>query len=859
MASNVIDPWDLRSETGRTFHEVNEAKETEQKGCKQKWLSFRVGEQKRISKVRKLARLVIHSSKDPGTVLPSLFRGDLQQALHAGPVPPLLETMEYDGVHLQDLMIAPFRLHPTEHFYRALGIDGQDSDAAARKSPIWDMVAGFLEGCASALVRAAAEALQDLGQDVETGGRELLDQLIRCHVDAIVARHLGALRAMRVFEVIRRAAEQTISSKTARLCTKMKRGRQRTWGVPNGHGQKSKMMRVEEACRGLAEIGRNKEIELFMMLLKPTFSNIRVDIKNLPHQLDPRELLTLIKPARLAARASLLARSHSLQTKFARLLSVERGQTEPEHAEGDGREWTFIETRDLLNCLNRAFEDSAKSRDAALERGLENPEVREAAAGRSLEGMIAYVRQLEGLFSAADQGGLKFAEDSFEAAVRAREKGGSGRDAWRNGLPEDYVREDSDILQLLKAVTQFYHRSRGILTLRARKAADREVIAGILNRAQARKKAKRIQAEEKIPRSDVRSTEKASESMTDRTREADEQAQENGAVGLMGDQSGAGPEGRNGNRNGSENGNGIGNGLGIRGASGGDCMGQRFEKQIWDESEGMFVVKRGIILRGPIVSKARMVTRQSVFEVRYDGGRTGEVSLRPEERNSGTDRKLVPRGSLGSDGSGDRPSVGEEGSCSGNGKRKRITDGNETGCGDMNSSGNLNGNGNENGSGNGAAPKRWQALEVGWCLERLCALYGASADAFRTALRDYEASALPDGVRIQYKPRKTGDRVDKYYWYGDFRTDSLVKLQQFFDELSGAECAPKPKARAPPSCGKGVQKPKTRAQEEGGRGSRPQLTPAQKKEVKERMEEERWPNYTSERQEGRTAGKVDCY
>lgn len=86
--------------------------------------------------------------------------------------------------------------------------------------------------------------------------------------------------------------------------------------------------------------------------------------------------------------------------------------------------------------------------------------------------------------------------------------------------------------------------------------------------------------------------------------------------------------------------------------------------------------------------------------------------------------------------------------------------------------------------------------------------------------------------------------MDKYYWYGDFKTDSLVKLQQFFDELSGAESVPKTKARAPPP------------REEGGRGRgpRPQLKPSQKKAVKERMEQERWPNYTSERQEGRTAG-----
>ncbi|GAQ85562.1 hypothetical protein KFL_002410130 [Klebsormidium nitens] len=767
---------------------------------------------------KELSRLVIHSSKEPGKVQPSLFTGDLQQALYLGPATPLVETMECDGVRLQDLMIAPFLLHPTECLYRALGIEAvgdRGTDAAAEKAPIWDLVAEFLEGCARALVCAGAEALQDLGQDVKTGGRELLDQLIRCHVDAIVARHLGALRAMRVFEVIRRAAEQTIASQTARLCARVKRGKQKMWGPPSRSGQKSKMMSVEEACRRLAELGMEKEIELFMMRLKPTFSNIRVDLRNLPHQLDPRELLTLIKPARLAARASLLARSQSLQTRFARLLDVERGseegKREPEREEGDGREWTLIETRDLLACLNGV--DNEGSAESALERVLGDPHVREAAAGRSLATVLAYVRLLEGCFGAAEQGGLRFAEKSYEAAVRAREKCDSGRDALRKGLPEEYVREDTDILRLLKAVTQFYQRSRATPTLRARTAADREIIAGILNRAQARQEAKESLWGRKARRSDLPNTTRTPKTNVEQSTVKDEKLPEKEAGSEIGDQSGAGTE---------------------ETPLGSGCAGQRFVKQIWDDTEGTFVVKRGIILRGPLASGARMVTRQSVFEVRYDGGQTGKISLRPEERKSGTYRKEDSRPLSGSARSAEQP-PGEEDS----GNKDACLNGNANGSGRGSGDESSSGNGKENEhdryeNGSGTAPKPWQALEVGWCLERLCALYGASPDAFRTALRDYEASALPDGVRIEYKPRKTGDRVDKYYIYGD----SLVKLQQFFDG----------------------EQPMARGEERGrGCGARPHLTPAQKSAVLERMEEEGWPNYTSERQEGRTAGKVDSY
>lgn len=72
---------------------------------------------------------------------------------------------------------------------------------------------------------------------------------------------------MRIIEVVRRKAEQTTSAETARLCIRMKRGKQRTWGRP-GYGQRSKLMVVESACRPLAQmeaekVGKMKERHVF--------------------------------------------------------------------------------------------------------------------------------------------------------------------------------------------------------------------------------------------------------------------------------------------------------------------------------------------------------------------------------------------------------------------------------------------------------------------------------------------------------------------------------------------------------------------------------------------------------------------
>jgi hypothetical protein len=81
--------------------------------------------------------------------------------------------------------------------------------------------------------------------------------LIRCNIDAVISRHLGGLRAMGVFEVFKREAENTMSTDVARLCVRIKKSKQKKWGITLS-GQKSKMMLVETACRPLAQIGADK-------------------------------------------------------------------------------------------------------------------------------------------------------------------------------------------------------------------------------------------------------------------------------------------------------------------------------------------------------------------------------------------------------------------------------------------------------------------------------------------------------------------------------------------------------------------------------------------------------------------------
>jgi hypothetical protein len=119
---------------------------------------------------------VLHDSKQPGQRPPSQFTGDLQQALDYGPVIPLVTQMEYENIKLQDVMLAPLRLHPTDDLYRILGF-ASEGFTVAHNVPIANMVAGFLEKCSKALMQGGLEALREVGPDVDTGGRELIAQV----------------------------------------------------------------------------------------------------------------------------------------------------------------------------------------------------------------------------------------------------------------------------------------------------------------------------------------------------------------------------------------------------------------------------------------------------------------------------------------------------------------------------------------------------------------------------------------------------------------------------------------------------------------------------------------------------------
>jgi hypothetical protein len=140
---------------------------------------------------------------------------------------------------------------------------------------------------------------------------------------------------------------------------------------------------------------------------------------------------------------------------------------------------------------------------------------------------------------------------------------------------------------------------------------------------------------------------------------------------------------------------------------------------------------------------------------------------------------------------------------------------------------------------------------VDWFLERLCALYGPTAKGFQEAWRDYEASTLPEGVTVKHKQRKSSERVDKHYFYEyrvdpskpvqTYRTDSLVKLQQFLDEMSSGTLISKEHARAQSRAVESARGPSNLSAEE-------------KKMVKERIDVERWSTVKRQRQAGASAG-----
>lgn len=264
-----------------------------------------------------------------------------------------------------------------------------------------------------------------------------------------------------------------------------------------------------------------------------------------------------------------------------------------------------------------------------------------------------------------------------------------------------------------------------------------------------------------------------------------------------------------------------------------------FEKQVLDADERPMLV-RGRVLEGPLWGKR--VTRRLTYRVRFDDGREDETTLRPSEIFTEAPAVVKERETTGKK----ETKVPVESKQELESKQKEAVAGSVSGHkAEPWSAAPEALNGPESGgNGNGTV---WRAREVLWFCERLCAQYGASPAKFRDAWRAYEASELPEGVRIEYRKRKDGSREDRKYTYEyrngpeqalkTFKTDSLVKLQQFFDERGDAKPAAVLSARG------------------GGRGRGPQLSPAEVENVRARLEKEGWRIDVKTREAGLTAGE----
>jgi hypothetical protein len=278
---------------------------------------------------------------------------------------------------------------------------------------------------------------------------------------------------------------------------------------------------------------------------------------------------------------------------------------------------------------------------------------------------------------------------------------------------------------------------------------------------------------------------------------------------------------------------------------------QVFERQVWDTSRKHFVVKKGRVLEGPLPSTR--VTRQSVYRIKYEDGqeeyvglRSAQISYKKAEASDAvieTERKNGNRAEGSGAGESDSSKNHDNKTAEGALTRKLSKAAEEMRTPPVQKTH------KQDDRQNVKRPGSWRPIEVDWFLERLCALYGPTRKGFQEAWRDYEASTLPEGVTIEHKPRKSSDRVDKYYIYTadpskpvqTYRFDSLVKLQQFLDEMSSGEFISKEHARAHCRAVASARGPST-------------LSPEEKKMVKERMDVERWSIVKRQRQAGASAG-----
>lgn len=200
-------------------------------------------------------------------------------------------------------------------------------------------------------------------------------------------------------------------------------------------------------------------VELVLSYLNRALYQTKADFSSVLPGLDLMELQTLLEPARLAQQASLLARSQALYKRLKDVLQIE-GILSKELPENtleeirDERDWTLEETRQLLGDLERAgFKGSEEARREILASVLGEATGSRWAAKRSPTEVMGYVQDLEGYFGTADEGGLLFAGKCFQKAVGENppQAPASNRENVQKGLPDQYAREDTEILQVLKA------------------------------------------------------------------------------------------------------------------------------------------------------------------------------------------------------------------------------------------------------------------------------------------------------------------------------------------------------------------------------------------------------------------------
>lgn len=202
-----------------------------------------------------------------------------------------------------------------------------------------------------------------------------------------------------------------------------------------------------------------------MTYLNDALSQMKADFKSLLRNLDLKELQSLLKAARLAEHALLLARAQSLHKRLDVILHIEPLLSGEQVNVGDdvanAKQWTVSETCKLLAAVKRVrYKDFEKPEEEIIGRVLRAGGFGE---GRSEKEVLGYVRQLEEYFGKANEEGLQFAENCFreaEGGQSTQTRAGFGRDAVQEGLPEEYVRDAAEILRLIKA------SARALLDLR---------------------------------------------------------------------------------------------------------------------------------------------------------------------------------------------------------------------------------------------------------------------------------------------------------------------------------------------------------------------------------------------------------